>query len=95
MTATIRNVPLVTAGRHAGRRGRTSYPSRHANQGGDPVESARLRPLFLVWLGNRSQTEGFRIAGIPYHHGTRWIGGYTILAESHQAAVRELIKAPA
>lgn len=89
MSDAIRNAPLVTAGRHAPRRSRA--PTRHANQGGDPVESARLRPLFLVWVGKRSNAAALKAAGIPYGHGANWLNDRSVLGEEHQKNVRRLL----
>jgi hypothetical protein len=66
-------------------------PNRNACQGGDPVESARLRPLFLSWCGNRSSTEALAEAGIDRRHGQAWLGGRTILRNVYQIALRGIL----
>jgi len=49
------------------------------------AESDRLRPLFLAWVGKRSNAEGLREAGIPYNSGTAWLSGRAPLAAEYHA----------
>ena len=65
---------------------------RTANLGGDPVESDRLRPLFLAYIGKRSQAAGLREAGIDYGHGMKWLAGTVTLRQEFQAVVAELVR---
>lgn len=64
---------------------------RNRNQGGDPVESERLRAPFLAWVGKRGNRETLAEVGIPYWHGSAWIAGTAILAARHQVTVREIL----
>jgi hypothetical protein len=65
---------------------------RNACQGGDPVESDRLRPLFLAWCGaHRTSTKALADAGIDSRHGLAWIGGRRILRNDYQATLRRLL----
>lgn len=71
----------------------THHRSNIANRGGDPVESKRLRPAFLRWVGNRETKEALAEAGIDYAHGTAWLGERTILRADYQTKVRTLLDA--
>lgn len=62
-------------------------PKRTAQMCGDPIESDRLRPAFLKWVGRRSAAAVFREIGIPTDHGSRWMSGRT-LADRYQVIVR-------
>lgn len=56
----------------------------------DQAESDRLRPLFLSWVGRRSNADGMRAAGLPMNAGQAWLSGRTLAAE-HQIAVRRVL----
>jgi hypothetical protein len=68
----------------------TILRKRNANMGGDPVESDRLRPLFLAYIGRRANSTVFEEVGIPVGHGTAWIAG-AILRDVYQAKVRAVL----
>jgi hypothetical protein len=69
----------------------TIHRKRNANMGGDPVESDRLRPLFLAYIGRRANSTVFAEVGIPIGHGTAWTAGVTILRDVYQAKVRAVL----
>jgi hypothetical protein len=64
---------------------------RAAQVKGDPFESARLRPYFLRWIGNRTQAAGLKVAGIDYCHGCAWLAEKTVLRDVYQPLVRRLL----
>lgn len=71
----------------------THNPRLRASQvRGDPFESARLRPLFLRWIGNRTQAAGLKAAGIDYGHGMAWLAEKTVLRDEYQPIVRRLLE---
>lgn len=67
-------------------------PRTHGSQQGDPAESDRLRPLFLAWIGRRSNGAGLVAAGIDHAHGMAWLAGTRILRDDYQRRVRDLLK---
>jgi hypothetical protein len=66
---------------------------RNANQGGDPIESDRLRDPFLRWVGKRSNRAALAEAGIDIVHGSAWLIGQRVLAARYQCKVRVLLDA--
>lgn len=64
---------------------------RSAQMQGDPTESDRLRMPFLAWVGKRSNRVALIAAGIEPRHGADWLQGRTILRQSYQIKVRELL----
>ena len=70
---------------------RHAFRSKHrACFVGDPLESDRLRPLFLRWIGNRSNKSAFIAAGIDPDHGARWLSG-GCLRDADQVTARILL----
>lgn len=64
---------------------------QHANLAGSVYESDALRPLFLRWIGKRSNAAALRVAGLDYTHGMRWLAGGVLRADQ-QAIVREVLR---
>ena len=58
---------------------------------GNRSESDRLRPLFLAWSKDRTNSAVFRDLGIPYQHGNNWLSGRGVLRDEYQAKVREVL----
>ncbi len=72
---------------------RSLHNAKRDGQEASNAESDRLRPLFLAWVGKRSNAEGLKEAGIPYNSGTAWLSGRAPLAAEYQAAAKRALGA--
>jgi hypothetical protein len=65
-----------------------AQPRRNGNHCGDPVESERLKPLFLGFVGKRTIGQVCKFYGLPYVTIATWLQSKQTLSDALQIKLR-------